>query len=241
MLTQEVIEHLKNNDAVKARNLTQDILNAKMTELLADKYDEIAPTVFGEAKKAPKTDKEDDGEGMDPVGHGDSDIDNDGDSDDSDDYLKNRRKVISKAVKTEELDMDEAVTTTLKFKNDADGAAAVGSETSRKGLLHGGKKVKKGEYKLTFKNDKQMMQFMDKYSEKITEAISGKSAGRFRGGDQTYGVPSQTFRSASPDEKARIKQKHYQDKEKETRDREMKRKREVRKREASKRERGQER
>jgi hypothetical protein len=38
------------------------------------------------------------GEGMDSVGKEDDDIDNDGDSDDSDDYLKNRRKAISKAV-----------------------------------------------------------------------------------------------------------------------------------------------
>ena len=48
---------------------------------------------------APKTDKEDDGEGMDPVGAGDSDIDNDGDSDQSDEYLKKRRKAISKSMK----------------------------------------------------------------------------------------------------------------------------------------------
>jgi len=36
---------------------------------------------------------------LDPVGEGDDDIDNDGDSDESDEYLKNRRKKISKAVK----------------------------------------------------------------------------------------------------------------------------------------------
>jgi hypothetical protein len=36
---------------------------------------------------------------LDPVGEGDDDIDNDGDSDESDEYLKNRRKKISKAIK----------------------------------------------------------------------------------------------------------------------------------------------
>ena len=142
-----------------------------MAELLSDKYDEVTPTVFGEAKKKAKvTDKDDDGEGMDPVGHGDDDIDNDGDSDDSDDYLKNRRKTIGKAIKKEN--------------------------------------------------------------------VSAKSAGRQRGGEHTYGVPSQTFRSAKPDEKSRIKQKHYQDKERETRDNEAKRKRDERSKEAKKRERG---
>jgi hypothetical protein len=40
-------------------------------------------------------------EALDPVGKEDDDIDNDGDTDDSDDYLKNRRKTITKAVKKE--------------------------------------------------------------------------------------------------------------------------------------------
>lgn len=46
-----------------------------------------------------KTKKSDDGDGMDPVGAGDEDIDNDGDSDKSDEYLKKRRKAISKDIK----------------------------------------------------------------------------------------------------------------------------------------------
>jgi hypothetical protein len=112
MLSQQVIEYLNNDDSVSARTLTNDILNAKMTELLADKYDEIAPTAFGEAKKAPKTDKsndseDDSGETLDPVGHGDSDIDNDGDSDDTDDYLKNRRKTVKKAISKEAVDEED--------------------------------------------------------------------------------------------------------------------------------------
>lgn len=45
------------------------------------------------------TKKSDDGEGMDPVGKGDKDIDNDGDSDSSDDYLHKRRKAIAKSIK----------------------------------------------------------------------------------------------------------------------------------------------
>ena len=38
-------------------------------------------------------------EKLDPVGQEDDDIDNDGDVDKTDDYLKNRRKAISKAIK----------------------------------------------------------------------------------------------------------------------------------------------
>ena len=39
------------------------------------------------------------GEKLDPVGKEDGDIDNDGDKDKTDDYLLNRRKAVSKAVK----------------------------------------------------------------------------------------------------------------------------------------------
>lgn len=62
-------------------------------------------------------DKSDDGEGMDKVqpkalkkkfdDRKDKDIDNDGDEDESDEYLHNRRKTVSKAVKEEE-EIDEA-------------------------------------------------------------------------------------------------------------------------------------
>ena len=58
-----------------------------------------------------KNDKSDDGDGMDAVqpkavkkkfkDRKDKDIDNDGDTDDSDEYLHNRRKTVSKAVKDE--------------------------------------------------------------------------------------------------------------------------------------------
>jgi len=48
---------------------------------------------------------------LDPVGKEDSDIDNDGDVDSSDEYLKKRRKAVSKAVKNEEEELDEMSTT----------------------------------------------------------------------------------------------------------------------------------
>ena len=70
--------------------------------------------VFGEAKKdkkAPETDKDDDGEGMDPVDKkalkkdyddrakdGDGDLDNDGDEDKTDKYLHKKRQAVTKAI-----------------------------------------------------------------------------------------------------------------------------------------------
>lgn len=60
-----------------------------------------------EEKKKPKKDEVlDDGDGMDPVGQGDADIDNDGDVDKSDEYLTKRRAAIKKDMKKEDLDED---------------------------------------------------------------------------------------------------------------------------------------
>ena len=106
-LTEKIIDLLREDKLVEATDMTETVLYSKLTEILAEKYEEISPTLFGEAKKAKVTDKDDDGEGMDPVGHGDDDIDNDGDSDDSDEYLKNRRKAIGKAIKKEQTEVEE--------------------------------------------------------------------------------------------------------------------------------------
>ena len=57
-------------------------------------------------KKAEKDKVLDDGDGMDPVGKGDADIDNDGDVDSSDEYLTKRRAAIKKDMKKEDLDED---------------------------------------------------------------------------------------------------------------------------------------
>jgi len=47
-------------------------------------------------------------EKLDPVGQEDDDIDNDGDVDKSDAYLKARRKTVTKAIKNEEDELEEA-------------------------------------------------------------------------------------------------------------------------------------
>ena len=48
--------------------------------------------------------------------------------------------------KNEEVELDEAVTVDIEFKKDADGAAAVGSETGRRGWLS---VARKSEIKFT--------------------------------------------------------------------------------------------
>lgn len=60
-------------------------------------------------------DMEDDGEGLDKPGSEDSDVDNDGDSDESDEYLKNRRKTVAKAMKKEEAELEEAMDDSTKI------------------------------------------------------------------------------------------------------------------------------
>jgi len=53
-------------------------------------------------------------EELDPVGKEDDDVDNDGDVDDSDKYLKNRRKVVSKAISKKTETVKESVAATIK-------------------------------------------------------------------------------------------------------------------------------
>lgn len=48
-------------------------------------------------------------EELDPVGKEDGDIDNDGDEDSSDEYLANRRKVVSKAIKNESMKLTDMI------------------------------------------------------------------------------------------------------------------------------------
>lgn len=86
--------------AERHRSNAQDYKD-RMLALVAKHGQKITQSEATEAKKAPVTDKDDDGKGMDPVGHADKDIDNDGDHDSTDKYLIKRRKAITKAVKSE--------------------------------------------------------------------------------------------------------------------------------------------
>jgi hypothetical protein len=99
MLTDRIVQLIADEKLTEAVELTNDLLYAKLSAVIEDKYDELRPGMFeGKKKRIKDTGKEDDGEGMDRVGSEDDDIDNDGDSDESDDYLKNRRKEIGKSI-----------------------------------------------------------------------------------------------------------------------------------------------
>ncbi len=83
-----MFEHgIENNVAVESVKVTKSEahLHSSKKKTMDEKF----------AKVSKKTD---DGDGMDPVGKGDADIDNDGDVDSSDKYLKKRRAAISKAI-----------------------------------------------------------------------------------------------------------------------------------------------
>ena len=86
---------------------------------------------------------------------------------------KKKTKLNAGHCKTESEELDEGVVQ-VGFKDDSTGAAAVGSETSRTGLLAGGKKVKDGVYRLTFKNDRMKDKFMKKYASKIVDVVELK-------------------------------------------------------------------
>jgi len=100
--SEELITALVDEDYLKTKEIVYDELYKKVGCAIDEIHEDAYETVFDEekkAKRAKETDDEDDGEGMDPVGAEDSDIDNDGDSDKSDSYLHNRRKAVGKAIK----------------------------------------------------------------------------------------------------------------------------------------------
>ena len=86
-------------------------------------------------------------EDLDPVGKEDDDINNDGKVDSSDEYLKKRRKAVSKAVNEE--DLDEMSTT-----------ASMGAPPQRPDIFK--KKKKKNEYK-------KVQEAMDRKYEQLIE------------------------------------------------------------------------
>tara|TARA_R110000851_G_scaffold194231_1_gene345037 strand:+ start:2038 stop:2523 length:486 start_codon:yes stop_codon:yes gene_type:complete len=121
MSTESILKHILDENLVDAQKEINSLLTIKIGDALQQFKEDYIPFVYSESlgvagiaeakKKAAVTDKEDDGEGMDPVGKADSDIDNDGDSDDSDEYLKNRRKKIGKNIDKDddEEEVDEDV------------------------------------------------------------------------------------------------------------------------------------
>ncbi|MBC8442999.1 MAG: hypothetical protein H8D80_02280 [Proteobacteria bacterium] len=92
MNTEKIIKDIFFGNLYEAKDDISSLLLQKVGYALEEKK-----------KVAKVTDKDNDseddsGDTLDPVGKGDADVDNDGDSDESDEYLKNRRKKISKSV-----------------------------------------------------------------------------------------------------------------------------------------------
>ena len=102
--SKELLTALVNENYLKTKEIIHEELYSKVGSAIDGIREDAYAVVFNEAKKAKKTD---DGDGLDPVGAEDSDVDNDGDSDESDDYLNNRRKAVGKAIKKKKNGDDE--------------------------------------------------------------------------------------------------------------------------------------
>tara|TARA_Y100000004_G_scaffold152587_1_gene175781 strand:- start:891 stop:1277 length:387 start_codon:yes stop_codon:yes gene_type:complete len=81
MDSKEAIKKIFERKMTDAKDIIDEMLNAKLAENLGSLYEKL-----------------------DPVGKEDGDIDNDGDEDDTDSYLLNRRKKIGQAMKKEDVD-----------------------------------------------------------------------------------------------------------------------------------------
>ena len=99
MDTNKLIKSVIQENIIESKKIATEILLQKLSERLQSKFQEYAPESFLDEKKD---------EELDPVGKEDEDVDNDGDSDESDDYIKNRRSAVARAMKDEdEGDEDE--------------------------------------------------------------------------------------------------------------------------------------
>jgi len=92
MSTRKIFTDIVSGNLHEAKNDIESVLLQKIGEALEEKKK------YAKVSDKDNDSEDDSGDTLDPVDKGDSDIDNDGDSDESDEYLKNRRKKISKAV-----------------------------------------------------------------------------------------------------------------------------------------------
>jgi len=108
MSTKSIIDDLLLGNLSKAKIKTENTLYLKMKEALEDIKAQVSSGVYSDYIGSPST-SVNEKKKLDPVGKEDDDIDNDGDSDESDSYLRNRRKVVTKAInKIPKLNIDDA-------------------------------------------------------------------------------------------------------------------------------------
>lgn len=222
MNTENIIEKILDGNLVAAKKETEGLLYVKVSESIDFITDDIIDVVYGisEGKKkkksaedeitfAPSTEMEDDGEGMDPVDDEDSDIDNDGDSDESDDYLKNRRKVRKKKIQKDDSEIeevDEWVGPALKVAGAVAkpvGKALLGLAKTKKGkevIAHvGTRAVQKGVEKIKNRN-----QVPPNTPDVQTEGMVGDGRREF-----VYGMKVSRYEKLSDKLKAKVKQQWY--------------------------------
>ena len=96
MSTKNIIDDLLLGNLSEAKTKTENALYSKMKDALDDIKNNISSDVYSDYVGSSSLNEK---KKLDPVGKEDDDIDNDGDVDSSDSYLKNRRKVVTKAVK----------------------------------------------------------------------------------------------------------------------------------------------
>jgi len=226
MSTENIIQELLSDNISSAKKETESVLYSKLKDAMDEIKSEVISSTYEDAiglatiaeKKKPKknddeyaknTDKEDDGEGLDPVDAEDSDVDNDGDSDESDEYLKNRRKTVKKAISKddgeEEDDKNEGYNVTAKHDDHIKASAAIGSGTSRRGPLAGGKSVGSGKYNLRFDSEKTGKNFMQKHGFK--EDVDSRS--------KIYGMDISAYKKLSDEEKDKVKTKFHKERNEE--------------------------
>ena len=122
--TRKLIQSIVDGNLVQAKEEAFSLLYTEAENQLAAKKADMAASLFDEGKK------------LDPVGKEDDDVDNDGDVDDSDKYLKNRRKEVSKAVKA-----DEGYKKMKKEDEDEDEHPEKDPKAARKDAEDGGKRL----------------------------------------------------------------------------------------------------
>ena len=97
-------------------------------------------------------------EELDPVGKEDGDIDNDGDEDSSDKYLKNRRDVVSKAIKNESMKLTDMIKKPSVNEANGEFVVYIEKDNGRKKLLHTKKSQRAANMFLTKNADKILNQ-----------------------------------------------------------------------------------
>ena len=230
MSTKSILKQIFDENLIDAQKEIHSLLLVKVGDALQQFKEDYIPYVYSDSvgvagiaeakKKAKVTDKDNDseddsGETLDPVGKGDSDVDNDGDSDSSDDYIKNRRKAIGKAIDKEddededdEVDEGKIPPQFLKKKNGKNGNGENGNGdedengNGKKGKLPPWLKKKNG------KNGNGENGNGDEDEDDVKEEVEISERGDARV-THIYGIERSKYAAMTDQQKNQIKAKYY--------------------------------